>query len=187
MIQVNENLTVLQPGDQYQEIYANYLKIYLSGSMDVGGGDKLPWQQKFINGLEKMTAANTPGVPDYSRFKFLLFNPLSPANGEPSLDNPEFLQKMEWEQGMMQQADVIFCNLLKKGVSALSIEPFLLWAQSGKVVCRCPVESMFYPRVKVLSDTYQIPLLGNADSLIQVMDMMFQRIPKFNELLNYNL
>ena len=53
MQQINEHLLVLSPGDPYDPSYENYLRIYLSGSLDFSG--KLPWQQKFINGLTKLT------------------------------------------------------------------------------------------------------------------------------------
>ena len=187
MIQVNQNLIVLQPGDQYQESYENYLKIYLSGSLDLGS--ELPWQQKFINGLEKLTTKHpeSPDIPDYSNFKFLVINPLAPSNGEMSVDNPEFVQKFQWEFGMQQQSDVIFCNFLKKSTLVSAVSGFLLWAQSGKVVCRCPMESMFYPQVKMVSGSCNVPLVGDTGSVIKVMETIFQSIPKFNELTKYNL
>lgn len=185
---VNENLLVMQPGDQIgPEIGEDYLKIYLSGSLDVGGSG-IPWQQKFINGLAAMTGPEQKeGVPDYRAFKFLVINPLGPANGEPKVDNPEYVQKMQWEQGMMQQCDAIFCNFLKKSVKISAISGLLLWAQSGKVVCRCPMESVFYGQVKILSDIYGYPMVGDTGSVIKVMETMFQSIPKFVELQNFNL
>ena len=188
MQQINENLLVLSPGDPYDESYENYLKIYLSGSLDLGGKG-ISWQEKFINGLSKLTTPHpdSPEIPDYSKFKFLVFNPLMPVNGEANIGNPEYVQKIQWELGMQQQADVIFCNFLKKSVLVSAISGYLLWAQSGKVVCRCPQECMFYSQVKMISDTYQIPLLGDTGSVIKVMDTIFQIIPKFNELLNYDL
>ena len=190
MQQINENLLVLQPGDPYQEVYENFLKIYLSGSLDLGVGKPgLSWQEKFINGLSKMTLPhpNEPNIPDYSKFRFLVFNPLVPVNGAPSIDNPEFVQKSQWELNMMGSADVIFCNFLRKSTNLSAISGFLLWAQSGKIVCRCPMDSMFYAQIKVISDTFQIPLVGDTGSVISVMDTMFQVNQKFNQLLNYNL
>ena len=188
MQQINENLLVLSPGDPYDVSYDNFLKIYLSGSLDLGNGG-IPWQQKFINGLSKLTVPHpeSPNIPDYSKFKFLVFNPLMPVNGEANISNPEYVQKVQWELGMQQQADVIFCNFLKKSALISAISGYLLWAQSGKVVCRCPMECVFFPQVKMVSDTFQVPLVGDTGSVIQVMDTIFQSIPKFNELLNYDL
>ena len=86
---------------------------------------------------------------------------------------------------MMGQADVLFCNFLKKSTMLSAIQGYLLWAQSGKVVCRCPIESTFYSQIKVISDTFGVPMVGDTGSVIKVMDTIFQSIPKFNELLNY--
>lgn len=188
MNQINENILVLSPGDQYDETYENYLKIYLSGSLDISGKG-ISWQEKFINGLAKLTTPHpeSPEIPDYSAYKFLIINPLMPVSGEPTINNPQFLEKARWELGMMGQADVIFCNFLKKSTMLSAIQGYLLWAQSGKVVCRCPIESTFYSQIKVISDTFGVPMVGDTGSVIKVMDTIFQSIPKFNELLNYNI
>ena len=128
MNQINENILVLSPGDQYDETYENYLKIYLSGSLDISGKG-ISWQEKFINGLAKLTTPHpeSPEIPDYSAYKFLIINPLMPVSGEPTIDNPQFLEKAQWELGMMGQADVIFCNFLKKSTMLSAIQGHLLW------------------------------------------------------------
>lgn len=188
MNQINENLTVLQVGDPYNDSFENYLKIYLSGSLDISGA-KLTWQEKFINGLGKLTTPHPdhPEIPDYSMYKFLVMNPLMPVAGNPDLNNQQFVQKVQWELGMMGSADVIFCNFLKKSTSISAIQGFLLWAQSGKVICRCPIESMFYPQIKLMTGYYRIPLVGNTGSVINVLETMFQNIQKFSDLRNYNI
>lgn len=180
MQQLAENLVILQPGDPYQDLYENYLKIYLSGSLGVS---EIPWQQKFINGLQTFSGRGEK----YGSQKFLVINPLAPVNGEPNLGNPEFVQKTQWELQMMSSADVIFCNFLKKSTSPGALYGYLLWAQSGKVICRCPEESMFFSQVKLVSDCFGVPLLGNTDSVIQVLDTMFKTNQKFSGSLNYGL
>lgn len=188
MQQLNENLLILQPGDIFQETYNDALKIYLSGSLSLDN-NKLPWQQKFINGLAKMTVPHPEDqtIPDYSMFKFLIFNPLIPSNGEPTIDNPEYVQKIQWEIQGQTTADVIFCNFLKRSTKLSAIQDFLLWAQSGKVVTRIPIESVFYPTINVLSKSFNIPCVGDTGSVIEVMQTIFTQIPKFNELAQFGL
>lgn len=188
MQQINENLIVLSPGDQLQGIADDCLKIYLSGSLDVSGIG-IPWQQKFINGLTKMTTPHPEdqSVPDYSTFKFAVINPLGPSNGEPTLNNPEYVQKTKWALQCQGMADVIFCNVLKKSKLPSAINDFLIWSQSGKVVARVPQESVFFPMVSLLSQAFGIPLVGDSGSVIQVMDAIFNGIPKFQELKQYGL
>lgn len=184
---INENLVMLSPGDSFQGL-DDCLKIYLSGSLDMSGNG-VPWQQKFINGLSKMTAPGPkePGCPDYSTFKFAVVNPLGPSNGEPILDNPEYVQKMQWSLQCQGEADVIFCNFLKKSKLPSAINDFLVWSQSGKVVVRVPGESVFFPTVKILSEAFHIPVVGDSSSIIKVMEAIFQGIPKFQELTQYGL
>ena len=188
MQQINENLIMLSPGDQLQGVATDCLKIYLSGSLDVSGVG-IPWQQKFINGLSKMTVPHpdSPNIPDYSNFKFAVINPLGPANGEPSMDNPEFVQKAQWCLQCQGEADVIFCNFLKKSSLLSAIQDFLVWSQSGKVVVRIPQESLFFPTVSIISGRFGIPIVGDAGSVINVMDTIFNGIPKFQELKQYGL
>jgi hypothetical protein len=188
MNQINNNIMVLSPGDPFNETYNDFLKIYLSGSLDISGNG-ISWQEKFVNGLTKLTTPHpeSPEIPDYSAYKFLIMNPLCPVSGEPSIENPQFVEKAQWELGMMEQADVIFCNFLKRSTMLSAIQGYLLWAQSGKVVCRCPIESMFYSQIKVISEAFKIPMVGDTGSVIKVMETIFQSIPKFNELINYNI
>lgn len=188
MQQINENLIVLSPGDPLQEVASDCLKIYLSGSLDVSGSG-IPWQQKFINGLSKMTVPHpeNPEIPDYSMFKFAVINPLSPSNGEPTLDNPEYVQKAQWSLQCIGESDVMFCNFLRRSKLPSAINDFLVWSQSGKVVVRIPGDSVFFPTVKILSDTFGIPMVGESGSVLQVMDAIFSGIPKFAELKQYGL
>lgn len=187
MQQVNGNLIVMNPGDMIDDTYNDYLKIYLAGSLDFG--PRMPWQQKFINGLSMLATPHpeSPNIPDYSKYKFVVFNPLVPMNGGPDLNNPDFINKMQWENNMMQSSDAIFFNFLKRASNFNSTIFYYLFAQSGKMVCRCPNESIFFPYLKTISDFYGIPFLGDTGSVITVMDTMFNYIPKFVELSKYNL
>lgn len=183
---INDNLIVIEPGDPLQGI-DDCLKIYLSGSMDVSGN--MPWQQKFINALAKMTVPHpeNPEVPDYSMFKFAIINPTCPVNGEPTLDNPEFVQKTQWMIQCQGEADVIFCNLLRKSTNISAILDYFVWAQSGKLVARIPGDNIFYPRAKMISEAFGVPLLGDSGSVIQVFEAIFGSIPKFAELQQFGL
>lgn len=188
MQQINENLIILSPGESYGDIGNDCLKIYLSGSLDMSGNG-IPWQQKFINGLSKMTVPHpeNPELPDYSMFKFAVVNPLGPANGEPTLDNPEYVQKFQWSLQCIGESDVIFCNFLRKSKLPSAINDLLIWAQSGKVVARVPTDSVFYPTIKLLSGAFGIPLVGDSGSVIQAMEAIFNGIPKFAELKQFGI
>lgn len=190
MQQLNPNLIVISPGDPLQEVYGDYIKIYLSGTLDLST-DKVPWQQRFVNGLNKlMTDTKTPlpeGLPDIRQMKFLIMNPLMPTQGTPTLDNEAFVQKMQWELSCYDVADVIFCNYLRKSGAMQSLQGFLLNSMTGKVIARCPVDSPLYGTVKLIGQAKNIPVVGDSASLIVILNQMFQFIPKLNELANYGV
>lgn len=190
MQQINPNLIVISPGDPLEEIYGDFIKIYLSGTLSLDSS-KICWQQKFINGLNKlMTDTKTPlpeGLPDVRQMKFLIMNPLMPTNGGPTLDNPEFVQKTQWELNCYDASDVIFCNYLKKSNLFQSLQGFFLNSLTGKVIVRCPIDSPFYGTVKLIGQARNIPVLGDSASLIVVLRQMFEYVPKLQELANFNM
>ena len=54
MLQVNERILVLNPGDQLPTLTNDSIKLYLGGTMDFSSSNN-DWQQKFIEGLTKLT------------------------------------------------------------------------------------------------------------------------------------
>ena len=184
MQKINENLLVLSPGDPMEEIYNDMIKIYLTGTLDLNQ-NKIPWQQKFINALSRVTTSEpSEDMPDLRNLKFLVINPLSPTEGPMTLDNPGFTQKMQWELQNIEMADVIFCNYLKKGKAWSSLGNLLLNAKSGKVVARCPMDSEFYGYIKILGQTYGFPVVGDTASAMVIIKEMFTSIPKLADLIN---
>lgn len=186
MQQISQNLYVVSPGDPWDGSLDGCIKIYLSGTVDLGA--QLGWQEKFINGLTKLTDP----VNGDDRFKtksFCIFNPKMPIqNPSPTLDNQEFCNKFRWECQMMGTADIVFCNFMKKSKAPSAIYGALLNAQQqGKLIIRCPLEYIGYPTIKLLTESYNIPLLGDTGSVINVMDLAFQTCAKFKETNEFGL
>lgn len=185
MQQINENLVVVSPGDVWEEAMNDYLKIYLGGSVDLG--EKFNWHGKFIQGMTKLTDLQT-GDPRYNDKKFLIMSPRTVVmNPNPTLDNQEFILKKRWEYDMMKKSDVVFCNFLKKATNPGAINELLLMATSGKLVVRCPLEYFNYPTIKVISDSFGFPIFGEAATTIDIIQHMFNVIPKFAAIQNYGL
>lgn len=187
MQQINNNLIVLNPGDQWDDIYAGYLKIYLSGSSDLSGALKTDWQTKFINAMTRLT---DPQVGDtrFNNMKFLIMNPKIPIkNPVPDLSNQEFTMKLQWELQMMSMADGIFCNFLKKSQAPSAMYGFLMNAGTQKVVTRCPQEYQGYAYINMICIQYGIPMLGDSGTVIDVLNKFFEYIPKFQEVANTGL
>jgi hypothetical protein len=178
MQQISQNLYVLTPQDQWDGSLDGCIKIFLSGSVDLG--KPVGWQEKFINGLTKLSDP----VSGDERFKsksFCVLNPkMAVNNPSPTLDNQEFCNKIHWEHQMMSLADIVFCNFMKKSQAPSAIYGLLLNAQAqGKTIVRCPLEYSRYPLVKLVTESYQIPLLGDTGSVVDVMNLAFERCEKF--------
>ena len=96
MQQINENLLVLNVGDPFDDSYAGFLKIFLSGSTDLSGIAKTDWQTQVINAFTRLTDPYN-GDPRFNRMKFILMNPKIPIkNHTMDLSNQEFVSKVQW-------------------------------------------------------------------------------------------
>ena len=101
MLQVSERILVLSPGDQMPQTSGDAIKLYLGGTMDFGSSEN-DWQQKFIDGLDKLSDP-LKGLLLIKNVNWIIFNPkIMPTNNlGASLDNPEFVNNMRWR--MMAQ------------------------------------------------------------------------------------
>ena len=187
MQQINENLIVLQPGDPIEESFGDMIKIYLSGTLDLNQ-NKIPWQQKFINALARIMSEEPKNdMPDLRNFKFLIINPLIPTNGPMILDNPEFVQKINWELQCLELSDVIFCNFLKKGKEWSSLSGLMMNIRSEKMICRCPIDSEFYGYIKILGQNFGFPVVGDTSSALVIIKTMFESVPKLKDLIENDI
>lgn len=185
MQQPNQNLIVLNVGDPWDDTYSGCLKIFLSGSCDLSGLPKNDWQTKVINSMTRLTDP-VNGDPRYNRMKYVIMNPKMPIkNPTPDLSNQEFTQKLQWELQMMNMADGIFCNFLKKSQAPSAIYGFLMNSNTHKVVVRCPQEYQNYAYINMICIQSGIPMLGDTGTVINVLDKFFEYIPKFQEVANY--
>ena len=182
MQKLTDNIVVLQPGDPFEEIYGDYIKIYLSGTLDLNT-NKIPWQQKFINALSHVSQEAVEGMPNLKDIKFLVINPLVPTEGPASLENGTFTQKLSWELQCQDQADIIFCNFLKKGKEISSLSGLLLNAKSEKLVVRCPMDSEFYGLIKILGQNYGFPVLADSASVMVIIKCIAETNQKLKDLL----
>ena len=187
MQQVNENIIVLNPGDQLPQITNDCIKIYLAGTMDFSG-ISTDWQTKFIEGLVKCTDPLN-GLLMYKNTRWVIFNPHVPAQNPaaPTLDNPEFVATMNWRLAMMRAADVIFVNIMNKSKSPIPVLEFGATLTSGKAVVRCGEQHMIYSTIRLYCENFQVPLLTGKTSVKDVLLTMGSYTQKFRELQSLQL
>ncbi len=182
MIQISDKIIVLNPGDQLPQMTNDAIKVYLGGTMDFGSSEN-DWQQKFIDGLVKLTDP-LRGLLMIRGASWIIFNPHVPAtqNLAPTLDNPEFVQTMQWRMQMMDLADFVFINLMNKSVSPVPVLEFGSLVTSGKLVVRCGEQYQIYSQIRMYCEKYNIPLLTGKTSVKDIILCAGNYIEKFRDL-----
>lgn len=169
MLQVSDKIIVLNPGDQLPQITNNSVKIYLAGTQDFASAEN-DWQQKFINGLVPLTDP-FKGLLMFKSTNFIIFNPHVPfqSPAAPNLDNPQFVQVMQWRMSMMDQADMVFLNIMNKSQSPVPILEFGTLVNSNRLVVRCGEQHGMYSQIRLYCEKYNVPLLTGKTSVKDVM------------------
>ena len=182
MQQINEKIIVLNPGDQMPQMTNNSVKIYLAGTQDFSNAAN-DWQQKFIEGLVPLTDP-IKGLLMLKSTNFIIINPHVPFQSPagPTLDNPQFVQVMQWRMSMMDQADMVFCNIMNMSKSPAPVLEFGVMVTSGKLVVRCGELHMNYPQIRLYCEKYNIPLLTGKTSVKDVLLTGGNFIQKFRDL-----
>ena len=182
MLQVNERITILNPGDQLPAITNDAVKVYLGGTMDFSGINT-DWQQIWIDGLTKLSDP-IKGLLLIKNVNWIIFNPHVPPvnNLPPTLDNPEFVQTMQWRLQMQDVSDLIFLNIMNKSVSPIPILEFGSNVTSGKLVVRCGEQHQIYSQIRMYCEKYQVPLLTGKTSVKDVILAAGNYIQKFRDL-----
>ena len=188
MNQLSDNVIVIGSGEQIPPNTEDWLKIYLAGSEDISGDPKKDWQTVFANGLVSLT--NGPkALIMFKNIKYLLINPkAAPQNPQVALENPEFVQKLNWRFDMMAQADAVFLNFLARTQNQTPFMEFGYLLTSQKLVVRSSDKYMNYPYVKGLCEKMQIPFHGsNTGYVSNIVQSMYSFIPRFQEITQLRL
>lgn len=193
MEQISENVIVYYPGDVIGEEATGSVKIALVGSSSYDPSGAYAWEQKFIEGVAYYADRSMNSKTGLVMFKNLNYailcgkpaNPLQ--NPEMSVDNPEFTAKTTSNFDFCDQADGIIFNFLKKSQAPAPLLLFGNYAQSQKMICRCPAEYYAYPMVKLMCERYQIPLYpGKMVSVLLMLQGLFT-LPAFQQVQQFNL
>lgn len=182
MIQINERITVLNPGDQLPAVTNDAVKVYLGGTMDFSSSVN-DWQQIWIDGLTKLSDPIS-GLLLIKNVNWIIFNPHVPPQQPlaPTLDNPEFVQTMQWRMQMQDIADLVFINIMNKSVSPIPVLEFGSLVTSGKLVLRCGEQHQIYSQIRMYCEKYNVPLLTGKTSVKDVILAAGNYIQKFRDL-----
>lgn len=186
MLQVNERIMVLNPGDQMPQVTNDSVKVYLAGTSDFGSPSN-DWQQVFIDGLTKLSDP-VKGLLLIKNVNWIIFNPHVPPQQqlEPNLDNQEFVQTMQWRMNMMDQADFVFCNILNKSQSPIPVLEFGSLLTSKKLVVHCGERYRLFSQIRMYCEKYKVPLLPGRTLVKDVILAAWNLIPKFQDFQQEN-
>jgi len=122
----------------------NKPSVFLAGSIEMGKAEN--WQ---------LTATEL-----FIKNGFVVFNPRRPdwnPDWIQSMESPEFLQQVHWEDQALNVADHIIVYLQPGTISPISIGEAYLHAKSGKLVVICPHGFHRKGNIDYLCFRYNVP------------------------------
>lgn len=188
MVEVNEHITVYYPGEVLPQLTNDSVKIYLGGTMDFSGNPETDWQQAFIDGLARLTDP-IKGLLLIKNLNFIIFNPKMPMNSPmaPTLDNPEFVNIINWRLQMQNLSDIVFVNIMKNSTSPIPILEFGSMLSSGKLIVRASEMNQSYSHIRIYCEKFQVPLLTGRTTVKDVILAAGSFLEKFRDNANYQL
>lgn len=127
------------------------ISIFLSGSIDKG---QPSWQARLSDALSELpiTILN-PHRSDWD------------SSWVEDISDHRFREQVEWEQDMMEAADVIAMYFSPDAQAPISLLELGLFARSGKVVVACPEGYWKRGNVQVVCKRHNIKLVGSLEEL----------------------
>ena len=112
--------------------------------------------------------------------------PLSGPLG-PTLDNPEFVNVMQWRLQMQDLSDIVFVNIMKNSVSPIPVLEFGSLVTSGKLIVRISEANQVYSHIRMYCEKYGVPLLTGKTSVKDVLLAAGGYLEKFRDNTRYPL
>ena len=152
-------IVVTPPGETNLDNLPKYKSIFLAGSIEMGKAED--WQAKVID-----------AVQDFNR---IIFNPRRESwdsTWVQSMENPKFVEQVQWELRNLRKADLIIMNLIPETMSPISLMEFGLFAESKKMVVYCPDGFWRKGNVDVVCAEFGIPQVEKFEELITLIKYM---------------
>jgi hypothetical protein len=138
------------------EITVAEKSVFLAGSIENGVAED--WQSILI---EKISATD-----------WVALNPRRPewqSDWVQSIENPLFVEQVNWELEGLERADLIVMNFVPNTLSPISLLEFGLYARTGKLVVCCPADFWRKGNVDVVCQRYNVRQVANLEALTNEM------------------
>jgi hypothetical protein len=139
--------------------------IFLAGSIDKGEGDGVDWQTKITNKLSNLPVT--------------ILNPLRldwDSKWKEDISFEPFREQVEWEQDMLEAADVIALYLSPRTEAPISLLELGLFARSGKLLVACHPRYLKRGNVQIVCQRLQVELVDTIDQLVERVEEKLQRL-----------
>jgi Nucleoside 2-deoxyribosyltransferase like len=131
--------------------------IFLAGSIDQG--EAIDWQTSITQKLSNLpvTILN-PRRSDWD------------SSWEEDITFEPFREQVEWEQDMLQAADVIALYFAPASKAPISLLELGLFARTGKMVVACPPGYWKRGNVQIVCERLKVELVDSKDKLVQSVE-----------------
>lgn len=137
-------------------------RIFLAGSIEMGAAPD--WQQQVIDALSDQSCIFlNPRRKDWD------------SSWVATIDNPVFVEQVEWELAGQEQADLIAMYLDPQTKAPISLLELGLFAHTHKMVVCCPDGYWRKGNVDVVCRHYDV---AQVDSLQELINFMWEHIPQ---------
>lgn len=144
-----DEVVELQPRMEFHGDEADYTKVFLAGTIDMGRS--VDWQAECVKRFGEV-----PG-------RYLVFNPRRAGGMN---DGPEeFEYQVDWELKHLEKADIIVMNILGTSKSPITLLEMGAYLRSGKLYVACEPDFYRYGNVRITCRFYGVPLYDSLDEL----------------------
>lgn len=129
------------------------ISVYLAGSIDFEN-----WQEQME---EKLANENV-----------VILNPRRDAwdiDWEQSIDNPKFMEQVEWELDALESCDIIAMYFDPKTKSPISLLEFGMFARSRKLIVCCPEGFWKKGNLEIVAKRFFIPFYDNTSLFLEAI------------------
>lgn len=135
--------------------------IFLAGSIDKG--QAVDWQTAVTKKLSSLpvTILN-PRRPDWD------------SSWEEDISFQPFREQVDWEQDMLEAADVIALYFAKDTTAPISLLELGLFARTGKMIVACPPGYWKRGNVQIVCDRLGVELVDSVDELVKGIERKVQ-------------
>lgn len=175
------SITVVYPPNEV--LYnPNTKTLFLAGSIEMGKA--IDWQSKLIEELN-WELQQDPSFCTDSHSRLMILNPRRhdwDSSWKQTIDNPSFVEQVEWELSGLERADIIILFLAANTNSPISLLELGLHTKSGKLLVYCEEGFSRKGNVDIVCKNYDIKQVFSWDELVQSTKEVIVSADKYMDL-----